>query len=1096
MNTRGISLRLAAVAAMVLLALIGAGPAFAQTTDANLVGAVSDQTGALVPGASIEAVNTATRVKYEAQTGAAGEYRINNLPVGTYDVTASKMGFLTHTEQGVGLELNHNSTVNFSLQVSATATTVEVTAAPVSIDTTTAQIQSTFNEEQIVNLPIIETSLHSFGALEVSMLSAGVASNGGVGQGTGPSVGGQRPVENNFMIEGVDNNNKGLTGPLVYVPTEATSEFTLLQNQYGAEFGHSTGGQFNTIIRSGSNQFHGSLYEYFQNRNLNALDQSVAREGFTSPLRYDQNKLGASFGGPIKKDKLFFFGNFEYAPYGYAAPPAAPVEGPTAAGYSMLNSMPGLSATNLKVLEQWVAPAPVASDSTTVNGKAIPLGILPIAGANFTNLYTYIASIDYNPWNKDAIRGRLIFNKQDSLDNLANLPAFYTTLPQRYWLATISDIHTFSPTLTNELRLGYNRFTQYYVVGNQTFPGLDVFPDIIFDDLGLQVGPDPNAPQFTVQNTYQYTDNVNWTKGRHNLKFGFDGRTSISPQFFIQRVRGDYDYGTLQEFLNDTIPSDLAERNLGNTPYYGNNHANYLYGNDEFRFRRNLTINLGLRWERTGVSETMNEQILNSVASVPGVLEFNKPATYNKAFAPRIGVAWSPGKSGTTSIRAGFGIGYDVIYDNVGLTDYPPQLSPTIDCVSVPAACASTGFLANGGIRPNALAVGTNLTAAQARAQTGSYIPNQLPPYSIQWNLGVQHVFHKDYTLDVRYLGTRGVHLLVQQQINKENTPVTPTRTLPTYLTAPTQAQLDSLSLTLAQLQAISPYTPALAAAGFNGTTITAFMPIGNQTYEGLATQMTRRFAHGLQFVGAYTWSHNIDDSTASHFSTVLTPRREEDFGNLRLDRSDSALDRRQRFTMTWLWETPWMRNSHNWAEKNLIGNWRFSGSYVAETGELATAQSGQDANLNGDTAGDRTYINPAGQANTGSNVTALKNSAGQTVAYLATNPNARYIRAGLGVFPDGGRNTLRMPGINDFDLSLGKRFNITERKMLEIRADAANAFNHPNFTPGLVNGVNFTEYNSGDRTYLEPQLQNFAKWNQEFPSSSRAMQLALRFTF
>ena len=1079
-----------------------------QTTDANLVGTVLDATGAAVPKSTVDATNTATGVKYTTKTEAAGTYRINNLPVGSYDITVASEGFATATLKGVSLQLNKNTTANLTLQVGTVSSTVEVAEAATTIDTTTAQLGSSFDARQIVNLPIIENSNSFYGALNLSLLSAGVASNGGVGQGTGPSVGGQRPVANNYTIEGVDNNNKGVTGPLVYVPTEATAEFTLLQNQAGAEFGHSTGGQFNTIIKSGGNEYHGSAYEYFQNRNLNALDQSFARQGFTSPPRYDQNKLGGALGGPIKKDKLFFFGNFEYAPLGQAFIPSATVESPTAAGYARLNTIPGLSKTNLAQMQKWVTAAPVGNgDTAAVNGINIPLGVLPTAGSAFTNFYTYLASVDYNPSEKDAIRGRIVYNKSDGLDTNATLPAFWTILPQRYWVATISNIHTFSPTLTNELRLGYNRFTQYYTVGPQTYPTTDVFPDIIFDDLGVQIGPDPSAPQSTVQNTYQLVENLNWSKGAHTFKFGYDGRDSISPQFFIQRVRGDYEYGDLQEFLTDQIPTGLAERNLGTTPYYGNGFANFLYATDQWRLKSNLTLNLGIRWERTGVAETMKLQTLNSIANVPGVLEFNQPKTTNKNFAPRIGLAYSPGHSGRTSIRAGFGMAYDVIYDNVGLTTYPPQLSPTIDACSSPGNCPgySAPFLAQGGIKPNAVAVGTNLSPADARSQTSSYIPDQRLPYSIQWNAGVQHVFHNDYTVEVRYLGTRGVHLLVQQRINKTNTPVTPSRNLPTYLQAPSQAQLNALPWALAAssapgavpgLKSISPFNPVLAAAGFNGANITAFMPIGNSSYNGLAAQITRRFSHGLQFVGAYTWSHNIDDSTASHFSTVLTPRREMDFGNLRLDRASSALDRRQRFTFSSVWETPWMKSSQSWFAKNLIGNWRWVATYTAETGELGTAQSALDSNLNGDSAGDRTVFNPNGNPLLGSNVKALTNSAGQTVAYLATNPGAMYIRAGLGAFPNTGRNTLQMPGINNFDMSLGKRFSITETKAVEIRADASNVFNHAQFIPGLISSVKLTQYNSGDRTYLEPQLANFQAWNQTFASNSRTMQLALRVTF
>ncbi len=175
-----------------------------------------------------------------------------------------------------------------------------------------------------------------------------------------------------------------------------------------------------------------------------------------------------------------------------------------------------------------------------------------------------MVSTDYNPKDTDQVRGRFILNKQDQLDNNANLPAFWPTLPQRFYIATASEYHTFSPSLTNELRIGFNRFSQYYTVGNQTFPGLDQFPNITFDnDLGLQLGPDPNAPQFSVQKTYQLVDNVNLTRGRHTFKVGFDGRRLISPQKFIERQRGDYDYLNLQEYLLDQVPSDLQERGLG-----------------------------------------------------------------------------------------------------------------------------------------------------------------------------------------------------------------------------------------------------------------------------------------------------------------------------------------------------------------------------------------------------------------------------------------------------------------------------------------------------------------------------------------------------
>jgi hypothetical protein len=203
------------------------------------------------------------------------------------------------------------------------------------------------------------------------------------GVGRGPSIGGQRPYNNNFTIEGVDNNNKSVTGPLAIVPNDSVAEFTLLQNQFSAEFGHSSGGQFNTVVKSGTNQLHGSLYKYFQNRNLNAVDQQNALSGIYTNPRYDLNRLGATIGGPILKNKLFYFGNFEYNPTGQSATVGGGISTPTAAGYSALAAIPGISQTNLSVLQQYATPAPVANGTIQVGNQSIPTGILPLASPNY-----------------------------------------------------------------------------------------------------------------------------------------------------------------------------------------------------------------------------------------------------------------------------------------------------------------------------------------------------------------------------------------------------------------------------------------------------------------------------------------------------------------------------------------------------------------------------------------------------------------------------------------------------------------------------------------------------------------------------------------
>jgi hypothetical protein len=421
----------------------------------------------------------------------------------------------------------------------------------------------------------------------------------------------------------------------------------------------------------------------------------------------------------------------------------------------------------------------------------------------------------------------------------------------------------------------------------------------------------------------------------------------------------------------------------------------------------------------------------------------------------------------------------------LGILSLPPQFATTIDT----SLTANTpNFLQNGGILP---IFSPPTTPAEARALTAAFVPNQMLPYSIQWNAGFQHVFDKNYTIDIRYLGTRGIHLPVQTRLNRTS-PVSLTNQLPTYLVKPTQAQLDGLPLTLDTLEAAQ--TNSLAQFGFLSN-ITAFEGWGSSTYHGLAIQATRRFERGLQFVGAYTWSHLIDNATADVFSTVLTPRRPQDFQNFSNERSSSPLDRRHRFSFSGIWDLPIFKESGNWYAKNLIGNWLYTGTYIYESPEFATVQSGIDSNLNGDSAGDRVVLNPNGKGGTGSDVTALTNSGGQIVAYLANDPTARYINAGLGAFGNAGRNTLPGHPINNFDMSLLKKFSIGESMNLQFGVQAFNVFNHPQFVPGQINNINLTSLTS-TRAFLIPGTRTFDDFSSVFSSNPRTLQLVGRFVF
>jgi hypothetical protein len=1077
-------------------------PLHAQETSGNLVGAIVDASGATVPKATVTATNEATGVKSNTVANGNGEYRIANLLPGTYDVSATAPGFSAAETKGVAVELNQTATLNLTLRVGSVSTAVEVTEAAAVLDTTTAQIQNTFNTKEAADLPSTGIGI---GVINLSLLDAGVTSAGGIGVGSGPSVGGQRPRNNNFMIEGVDNNSKSVTGPVVYLPNESVSEFTLLQNQFQAEYGHSSGGQFNTIVKSGTNQYHGTIYEYLENRNMNAEDQTYKNQGIFKNPRFDRSHLGANFGGPIKHNKLFFFTSFEYNPTGFAATSGSPTYAPTTAGYAALAAAPGINQTNLKVLQTYaVAPGVSPGAPTiTVGGVTVPTGIIPIAAPSFTNAYFGVFSMDYNLSDKDQIRGRLIYNRYDQTNTGANLPVFNVIVPSRYYLGNLSEFHTFNPHVTNELRLAYQRTNSNDPVGNQSFPGLSQFPNLQFNNLNLQVGPNPNYPQFGVNNLYQVVDNVTWIKGSHTIKFGTEFRDYISPQFFIQRVRGDYEWRNVAGYLQDLSPDFFAARSFpgASFTYYGNQLASYSYIQDTWRIRPNLTLDLGVRYEYTTVSESMKVQGQNAIANVPGVLSFQTPQASPYGIGPRVGLAWTPNGDPNTVVRAGFGIAYDVIFDNIGLNTVPPEFYTT---TTLGTTTQTPNFLATGGITTPSPAS----TPAQFRKLTSSYIPNQTLPYSINYTLDVEHVFKNNYTLDVRYVGTRGVHLIEQVQLNK-TAPVTAAVNIPTFMSAPSLATLAALPYTEGQIAGLGNTNPAFANAGFTGT-ITAYMPQGYSTYNGLQTQLRRRFSNGLQYQLAYTWSHTIDNSTAEVASTYLTPRRAQDFGNLAADKASSALDHRHRFTLELVYDAPFFKQNSNWFVKNIVGNWEIAPIYTYESPEYYTVQSGVDSNLNGDSAPDRTIINPAGVPGTASGVYGLT-ATGQTVtlstattaqinavkAWVAMNPNAQYIQAGYGAFATAGRNTQPTRPIDNIDLSLIKHFTFRERFRLDLEGQALNVLNHPQFTPtGVDNAVSINTYNSGVLSYVTPTSPLFNNPTYAFSSNPRTLQVVARINW
>ncbi len=1135
-----------------------AGTAFAQQTSGDLVGTVKDPSGAIIANAAVTVTNEATGVKLNTVTTSAGDYRASNLLPGSYAIVVNAPGFQSYTVKGVAVTLNSTATANVTVSVGANQTVEVSTESGVVLDTTSQNLSQTFGAQELSTLPV--TSIGE-GVINSSLLVPGVGSTGGIGIGVGPAIAGQRPRNNNFMIEGIDNNNKAVTGPLVQVPNDAVGEFTLITTQFSPEFGHSSGGQFNTNLVSGTNTFHGKLYEYFENRNLDAA-YGTAGNKISNP-GFDNDRYGGQLGGPIFKDKLFFFANYERIAFRQNIQSTQCV--PDAAGRATLladENVAGFSKTNIQqylLYEQLPNPQSgqsaagvcgltsnsyaLSSGPSDGNGNltgtpqgAVTLGVYNLDAPTYSKSDRLATSMDYTLSPKDSIRGRYIYNTLPAFDTAASFSQFYTSNPTKLHLVALSEFHTFTPNLVNEFRIGFNRYQNSLVVGPQSYPGLDSFPNLEFYDTSgqvtSQIGPDGNAPQFTIQNLYQATDNITYTKGKQTLTFGFDGRKYISPQGFTQRARGDYEYTNTSDFLHDFAPDPNAEaeRSSGSHTYYGDQTALYGYANDTFRATPSLTFNVGLRYEFTSVPVGERSQNLNAVANAPGVISFGTPQPAYTSFAPRIGIEYAPDSK--TSIRFGYGLAYDVLFDNLGTLSFPPEFSVTQD-VGIGTLCTgaqtpkntpgcvpnygSPNFLANGGLPPGSGSGTTTFPTQMAAANaTSAYVPNQVVPYSENYTLTIQREIGHGLTAEVGYIGDRGIHLPTQDQVNIQPE-VTGTNYLPTIVggVAINGAGANSSTLGAIQAQAgASGYVrPAFAAAGFTNT-ITSYQPFSSSNYNGLIASLQGRMKNGLQLQMSYTFSKTMDDATAEVFATSLSPRRPQNPANVAGDYSRSALDHTHRLTLEADYDFHAFKGS-NWVMRNVVGNWTFVPIYTYESPEYATVLNGSNALVLPSSDGaylGRPIVNPYGVKNTVSAVTPIYNAnlaglcaagstqcAANTIGYRAVNPSAYYIQAGAGTMPNASRNTLAGRPTDNLDFAAFKRFTIYDHYSLEVGAQAFNVLNHAEYLPGSVDDVNAYSYTGlAYQTILSGGQPSgtFNRPDLAFGNNPRTMQLSGKIIF
>jgi hypothetical protein len=1085
----------------------------AQSLSGTLRGTVKDESGAVIPGATVTITHEGTNDTRTMETSTEGSFNFPALLPGPYTVTVELTGFKKHLRRSNVVTANEVSDIVVQMELGEVSTVLEVSAGAELAQTTTSQIGGTVRDEAIVEVP--NPSLDG-SPLNLAIVFPNTTTQPGGVVGEGGSVGGNRPRNNNFTIDGVDNNDVSLTGPQSPVIQDAVAEFNLLTNMFSAEFGHSTAGQFNILTKSGTNEVHGSAFWYGQNKNLNAFDNltkaAIADRraiGLPDKPRFDFNRLGGTLGGPLMRDKLFLFGAYQYQTRGREAT-GVTVLAPTASGLQALQNL--ASGEQVRNALAQFPTASTQTETTTVGGQSIPIGTYQAFAPDFFNQHDYQINADYNA-GAHQVRGRFLYNRYRSPNVNFDLPLaqFTGAIEDDNRKVAFTDVWTLSSRWVNDFRLSYSRNVNGFTVPAEYAN----FPNINIPQLGLSIGPEGNSPQSGAQNTYQALNNVAYTRGAHSLKFGAEYRNWIAPGNFLPRSRGEFNYLNLEQFVSDLIPTgpNGALRGAGSGFFAGNQQAVYGFVQDDWKVTPNFTLNLGLRYEFTTNPRDVKLQTLNEISTVPGLFEFREPKTDTNNWGPRIGFAWDPFGTGTTAVRGGFAVSYDVLFQNLALLQLPPQLqteqNPQLTCQlpGAPAWCGTgTGFLAGGGLLSENL---PPTTAEEARSATQAIIVDQHAPKTFTWMLSLQRELFRDWQVELRYVGTRGLNLPVQVRLNAMTVfEQNPDLALPTFFDpGQVPGTFSDTASTLADFEAAQRLR--FDEQGFNGGFITAFTPVGNSIYHSGSIEVNRRLTSNFFVKGAYTFSRTIDDSTNELFTSRVNPRRPQDSFNLRNERGFSALDKPHKFAIGWVFEVP-SPDLGNGFLNGVVRGWQINGTYLAESGQPITPLSGTDANGDFDAAADRALVNPNGTRLGGTDVNFILRGAGgvtsicnpavddcpsaQTVGYVVQDPTAQFVVAQPGSIPNAGRNIIRTAGLNNWNLGFFKNMYLAETRYVQFRLEMFNAFNHPQPSLGAGTVFQFTN-NALSTSYANVNSPLFLDDNQ-FTTGNRVIQLGLKFVF
>jgi len=1111
----------------IILLLCAASSLEAQVDSGRIVGTVKDASGAILSAAAVTVTQTQTNAERKTTSNSQGEYVVTELKPGIYTVKAERQGFKTAVESAFKLDINQVVRVDFSLVVGSVQEKMEVTAAEPLVESETSSIGQVIDESRVHELPLNGRDFIQLAYLSpgVNMGPASTGNTGNVQQGDIPEdergngsiqVNGLWATNNNYLLNGFDNNEQQIGFELIEPPIDAIQEFKVQTNNFGADIGKG-GAVVNVVTKAGTNSFHGSAFEFLRNSYMDAKNYF---DDPTQPIPpFKRNEFGASFGGPIIRDRTFFFGDYQGRRIRTSETYLSPVPDPAEVGGNFSDLLGGSTPTIItdpktglqfngsgsqpNVIAPCVTPGGLSPTGQACLDPAalnvVALFPQPNVSTTLGNLFrlnpvdqnnqdAFDVRVDHQISSKNEVFGIFSYgnvqnHNPDPFPGIAGGGSFTGNINNKALLAGLSDVHVFSPSKVNEVKLGYARYvvdaipffqgqqlaTQLGIPGinNPNDPLTGGLPNIQISGLN-PLGNGDWFPENLREDNYQLLDSFTYIHGRHSIKAGADLRRREHGFFQVQNTRGDL-YYTGQFTSSDpsvyTVP--LADFLIGYTQSLFRDAQTGSYGMswwefgtylmDDYRVSDKLTLNLGVRYDvYTPMVEQHNRLANFNFAAglfvapgiTPGTSRSGDVATNWRDFSPRIGLAYSVGSDHKTAVRGGYGIFYDRQADEND-TELAYNDSPGVygsQSFTAPLSASTPVMVLSQGPPP---IIFSNISNPTGRA-SAAYFYNPTT-YIEEWNLNIERQLAKDMVLQIGYEGTRGVHLTYLRNLNQPTQPLDSN-----FCSVPYNATTCATGTSTNFGRNYYDTVPNIAAIRTEGHDISL-------SNNGLQVRFEKRSSHGWSMLNSYTYQHTIGQATESEVPN--SDGEPQDTYNMRAERGNVTPDFRHQFTSAWSYEIPFGPGKRffngSGPSRWLAEGWQLNGIISLYSGQAFTPYLSYDPTNTGsggprpDLVGNPyNFSNAALGFNNGNNGGPTPDCATSTSRNINCwfNPSAfalPALAAGQLVattWGDATRGSLRGPTFYDTDFSIFKDFKFKESSQLELRGEIFNLFNTPQF--------------------------------------------------